>query len=105
MIMADVRCPMCGKSNPENLEICQYCQARLKPLHISPSDAGSEKPSQSSGSEVPGSDESAPEWLRSLRLEEEINELEEPSAGDEMPDWSNDSDVENPPDLPADESS
>ena len=30
--MADVRCPMCGKPNPEELETCQFCQARLKPL-------------------------------------------------------------------------
>ncbi len=30
--MADVRCPMCGKPNPEELELCQFCQARIKPL-------------------------------------------------------------------------
>ena len=30
MIMAEVRCPMCGKNNPADLEVCQYCQARVK---------------------------------------------------------------------------
>jgi len=30
--MADVRCPLCGKSNPEELENCQFCGARLMPL-------------------------------------------------------------------------
>lgn len=30
--MADVRCPMCGKPNPEDREVCQYCGARLKPV-------------------------------------------------------------------------
>jgi hypothetical protein len=38
-MMADIRCPMCGQPNPEELEKCQYCQARLKPLSgISPDD-------------------------------------------------------------------
>jgi len=35
--MADVRCPMCGKPNPEELEECQFCGARLKPVIASPS--------------------------------------------------------------------
>ncbi len=30
--MAGVRCPMCGKSNPAELEKCKFCDARLKPL-------------------------------------------------------------------------
>jgi hypothetical protein len=30
--MADVRCPMCGKPNPQDLEECQYCGARIKPV-------------------------------------------------------------------------
>jgi hypothetical protein len=35
-MMADIRCPMCGKTNPDQLDQCQFCEARLKPL-ISPS--------------------------------------------------------------------
>ena len=30
--MAEIRCPMCGKSNPDHLDVCQFCEARLKPL-------------------------------------------------------------------------
>ena len=30
--MAAVRCPMCGKLNPPELEECQYCGARIKPI-------------------------------------------------------------------------
>ncbi len=33
--MADYRCPMCGRVNPGDLDICQYCGARLTPLVIS----------------------------------------------------------------------
>jgi hypothetical protein len=30
--MADVRCQMCGKPNPPELEECQFCGARIKPI-------------------------------------------------------------------------
>lgn len=30
--MAELRCPMCSKSNPDTLEVCQFCGARLKPF-------------------------------------------------------------------------
>ena len=30
--MSEILCPMCGQSNPGELETCQHCQARLKPL-------------------------------------------------------------------------
>ncbi len=37
--MAEVKCPMCGKPNPDDLDTCQFCDARLKPLiHPSPDD-------------------------------------------------------------------
>ncbi|HSB02300.1 MAG TPA: hypothetical protein VLE49_16740, partial [Anaerolineales bacterium] len=29
--MAELRCPKCGKSNPDLLEVCQFCQTPLKP--------------------------------------------------------------------------
>ena len=41
--MAENRCPMCGEKNPEDLEICQYCGARLTPLILSDSKSDSEK--------------------------------------------------------------
>lgn len=30
--MAELRCPMCGKLNPDDLEVCLFCEARLTPL-------------------------------------------------------------------------
>ena len=52
--MADVRCPMCGKPNPADAEVCRHSWQRLKPAK---SDASSAQP--------PASNE--PEWLRELR--------------------------------------
>jgi hypothetical protein len=34
--MAELRCPMCGRPNPDDLEACQFCDARLKPLTGTP---------------------------------------------------------------------
>ncbi|MEW5829157.1 MAG: hypothetical protein AB1846_09740 [Chloroflexota bacterium] len=43
--MADVKCPMCGKPNPDDLDTCQFCDARLKPLiHPSPDDRAPLRP-------------------------------------------------------------
>jgi hypothetical protein len=57
--MAEIRCPMCGKENPAELDVCQFCEARLKPLTapLSPDD-------------VPAS-RGADDWLGSLRGEDE----------------------------------
>lgn len=33
--MSENRCPMCGKLNPGELDICQYCHARITPLILS----------------------------------------------------------------------
>jgi hypothetical protein len=45
--MADVPCPMCGKPNPDELEECQFCGARLKPVLASPTpNSGTIKPGQ-----------------------------------------------------------
>jgi hypothetical protein len=67
--MSDIRCPMCGKPNPVEAEVCQYCQARLKPLVAPPTpeevpeQSGPESAQQGSSShEKAGSD-----WLESLR--------------------------------------
>jgi hypothetical protein len=103
MTMAEVRCPMCGKLNPADLEVCQFCQARLKPLHVTPSELGPAAPSQPFKNNA-SDEESAPEWLRSLRLEEEIGDLEEePQDDDESPDWLGGDQAENPPDQPIDQ--
>lgn len=62
--MADMRCQMCGKTNPDDLDECQFCGARLKPLI---------KPSQPDQDQLWGNsekDEAVPDWLRELRGEE-----------------------------------
>ncbi len=67
--MSEVRCPMCGKPNPPDREVCGYCQARLKPLLAS------------SGEE---------DWRRDVfggGLEGEPDSGQELDAGDDLPDW------------------
>src|SRR5512133_2666357 len=63
--MADIRCPMCGKPNPDDLEICQFCQARLKPARSS--ETGGPAASSLFGSLAASEDDELPEWLRDLR--------------------------------------
>ncbi len=93
--MADtIRCPMCGKPNPADLDVCQFCGARLKPLiSSSPDNSTSIKAGQqpvkkgttefekvnpaNQGSIHPGElptkkntaelERALPSWLRSLR--------------------------------------
>lgn len=70
--MDDVRCPMCGKTNPAGAETCQYCQARLKPLVIS-------NPNEEAGkAPIPGADanpeDSVPDWLRALRNDNDASQ-------------------------------
>ncbi|MDD5468523.1 MAG: hypothetical protein PHS96_12035 [Anaerolineales bacterium] len=96
--MAEMRCPMCGKENPAELERCQYCQARLRPLETpAPHEPDQEAtgPATSPGSEVP-------DWLGSFRQidegaaaplepEESATEAGEAEALDlgeeELPEW------------------
>ena len=72
-MMAEIRCPMCGKENPSEQDVCQFCQARLKPLVGQPPpgdgiDTPSEDVSSHEGEEQSESD--FPEWLQNLRMEE-----------------------------------
>jgi hypothetical protein len=88
---------MCGKPNPAEAEVCQHCQARLKPLNVSsaaPSGnepevpgwltslrgAGQDQP-ESAGQSEPGSD-----WLSGLRSDTSPEEGEE--VGADQPDYS-----------------
>jgi len=59
--MAEVKCPMCGKPNPDDLDTCQFCDARLKPLiHPSPDDRAplrpGDAPTKKDTAEFEGSD-------------------------------------------------
>ncbi len=84
MTVAEVRCPMCGKPNPAELEICQFCQARLKPLVISQP----ESPTQEPGDEP--AENTAPDWLVSLRAKDSsLGEPEEVGEEEQinLPGW------------------
>jgi hypothetical protein len=81
--MAEVRCPMCGKANPAELDECQYCQARLRPIWGSTS---LESPSDSYDDQT----SDLPEWLKSLRGPDQGQN--EPAVSNQeghggLPDW------------------
>ncbi len=94
--MAEIRCPMCGKPNPDHIEVCQHCQARLKPLVASsPGESDSELPTwlrdmEGEKDEIPSSEQEADalEWLTQLRGEDE---------GESEPELSEAPDVETSP--------
>src|SRR5450759_2872889 len=65
--MADVRCPICGKSNPADTETCRYCGARLKPLTNS-TDSSSQGETTSSKAQKTDAD-----WLGALRGQQEVH--------------------------------
>lgn len=70
--MAEVRCPMCGKPNPAELEECQFCGARLKPLVAPPSQE--ESPPSGPEPDVPAEPAGEPaDWLSGFREEEEAD--------------------------------
>ncbi len=91
--MADVRCPMCGKTNPAEAEVCQFCQARLKPLGFKPgSNAATPPPAQPNSKPPSGGDET--DWLRELMGSDstpepanEGNEQPRPETGVDDADW------------------
>jgi hypothetical protein len=72
---------MCGKANPADLDECQYCQARLRPIWAS-------APAGDDLSEDQASD--LPEWLKSLRMpgQEQSEQTTSSQEGQEaLPDW------------------
>ena len=71
--MSDVRCPMCGKPNPAEAEVCEYCQARLKPLNLG-------------SAAQPGTEPEVPNWLTSLRGTGQDQE-ESDGQSEPAPDW------------------
>ena len=76
--MADQRCPMCGKPNPPQNEVCQFCQARLKPL-IVPSAFNDSQPLVPEENEdlFPTTEDTLPDWLGDFREEGQ------PESGDQ----------------------
>ncbi len=76
--MAEIKCPMCGRPNPDTAEVCQFCGARLKPLIAN---AGSEIPAQDAAPSEPVEDnaiefipdEDFPDWLEDEEGEESFD--------------------------------
>ncbi len=62
--MADVRCHMCGKSNPADADICRHCQARLKPL--GPPSLKKNAAPGATPAQPPAEEGDATDWLRGL---------------------------------------
>ena len=93
--MSDVKCPMCGKPNPADAEVCEYCQARLKPLIVG--DSGSSDPADllaglrltgetnSADSDAPepeASEVDSTDWLARIRAR---HQAETPAPTEETP--------------------
>lgn len=89
--MADIRCPMCGKSNPGDRETCQYCQARLKPLVAGAPSEPQTPPSPSPGKPDLGASPGKPDLEK-----REVSSLASPasSTGDWLSDFRSDEPVE-----------
>lgn len=82
--MAEKRCQMCGKPNPEHLEECQHCGARLKPLIAST--GSSEKDAGANWANA--SPEDTLDWLRTLGQDDAP--LDEAPPADDLPAWLRD---------------
>ncbi len=68
--METQRCPMCGQANPPHQEVCQYCQARLKPLWIDSSqeaESSIEERTPKSKTPIEADEPLVPDWLRASR--------------------------------------
>lgn len=69
--MPDIRCSNCGSDNPDFLDVCQFCQAPLKPdplLHIG------EEPTKKKTDEL---EEILPDWLKEARQQGKDEETAE----------------------------
>jgi hypothetical protein len=78
--MAVLRCPHCGKPNPDFLDLCQYCE---KPLKAAPASASeSEGPDWLRGLQADSGD--VPDWLKKATGDLPA----QPAApADDVPDW------------------
>lgn len=87
--MAEIRCPNCGKNNPDILDVCQFCQTPLKPdsvLRIG------DQPTKKNTGEL---ETVLPEWLRDVRQQARSSAEEEAENSPSLPQ----SRKEEPPDL------
>jgi len=87
--MAEIKCPMCGKPNPEELDVCQYCEARLKPLtdelaRSQPPIHPGENPTEQDTSEL---EPILPQWLREIRQQsrDSVEDAENDKSAEQAP--------------------
>ena len=78
--MAEVKCPMCSKPNPAELDVCQFCEARLKPLtdelsRSQPPIQPGEQPKDMATSDL---EPVLPQWLREVRQQARDSSEDEP---------------------------
>src|SRR5919205_4367602 len=86
--MAEVRCPNCGKNNPDILDVCQFCQTPLQPesvLRIG------EKPTKKNTGELQSV---LPDWLKDIQQQAKDAAQEEAAQAAAHPPQKNE-----PPDL------
>jgi hypothetical protein len=114
--MADQRCPLCGRTNSEELETCQFCGARLTPL-VAPTSSTQKygpdpKEIKDLGNNIKPEESALPDWIKALRNGENQSpqgeektkkphfgsspgiltrrkpvEPDKPGKDDEIPDW------------------
>ena len=92
--MADIKCPMCGKSNPADAEVCKYCQARLKPVAPPNQKQGPAPVSGSGPAPASSSGRDDADWLRNLAARanppspvDPAESAPEADPAGEEPDW------------------
>jgi hypothetical protein len=93
--MTDVRCPMCGELNPAERDNCQFCDARLVPLVVPPSDESDLESSSEKAEEAPDQDGALPDWMNDLRSSEFEDQegFEEAGPEERLPEWLSASDA------------
>ena len=92
-----IRCPMCGKPNSADAEVCRYCHARLTPLQPSevPLPGDPERDAEEPESALPA-------WMRDLR--DESSDALPDVLPDEEPDLGLETEAVPDADAPADAS-
>jgi hypothetical protein len=87
--MAVVRCPNCGKENPESLSVCQFCQT---PLASGNAMQIGDKPTKKNTGEL---EPVLPDWLRDIRQQARDSAEQDAAEAATMPKIQK----EEPPDL------
>jgi len=85
--MEDIKCPVCGESNPSELENCQKCNQLLRPTTSELDGVGKlidsgQTPTAKKTSEL---ESTLPAWLKNARKGEKEEQEETPPASEEKP--------------------